>query len=335
MHALTRIFFKPWGRAVLGGWVAWGLLAGSVQAQTVPAAWPYKPIKIVVPFPAGGTSDVLARLLGQKLTEAWGQPVVVENRAGASGNLGAEVVAKAAPDGYTLLLMDVGNLAISPALYKLNFQVGTDFAPVSLVAYSPHLLVTSAAVPAQTMAELLAWVKAQKGKVNVAAAAGMGSAPHLAAVMFAQRAGLDWAYVPYKGGSQAMTDLIGAQVDVTFNGMVATYPHVRAGKIKLIAVSSPKRLRALPEVPTIAETLPGFVTGSWQGLLAPAGTPKPIVDKLHAELSRVMQLPEVSERLAVLGAEPLHMSPAQFSDWLSAEIKAMAKVVREGQVSVD
>ena len=303
----------------------------AVMAQ----AWPSKPIKIVVPFPAGGTSDVLARLIGQKLTDAWGQAVVVDNKPGSSGNLGADLVAKAVPDGHTLLLMDVGNLAISPSLYKLPFNVSTDFAPVTMVAYSPHLLVVSSAVPANTPAELVSWVKAQKGKVNFAAAAGMGSATHLAGVMYAQRMGLDWAYVPYKGGSQAMTDLIGAQVDLTFNGMVATYPHVKAGKIKLIAVSSAKRLRALPDVPTVSESVPGFLTGSWQGLLAPAGTPQPIIDKLHAEVTRILAMPDIMERLNTLGAEQSAMTPAQFSEWLSQEMKTTAKVVRDGRVTVD
>lgn len=316
-------------------WAVFFLVLSGFHLQATAQTWPAKPIKIVVPFPAGGTSDVLARLIGQKLTDAWGQAVVVDNKPGSSGNLGADLVAKAPPDGYTLLLMDVGNLAISPSLYKLPFNVATDFAPVTMVAYSPHLLVTSSAVPANTTAELVSWVKAKKGKVNFAAAAGMGSATHLAGVLFAQRMGLDWAYVPYKGGSQAMTDLIGSQVDLTFNGMVATYPHVKAGKIKLIAISSPKRLRSLPDVPTVAESLPGFLTGSWQGLLAPAGTPKPVVDKLYAEVNRILAMPDISERLNGLGAEQGNMNPGQFSEWLSTEMKTMAKVVRDGQVTVD
>jgi tripartite-type tricarboxylate transporter receptor subunit TctC len=229
----------------IGAAALMGLAVWPVAAQT----WPTKPIKIVVPFPAGGTSDVLARLIGQKMSENWGQTVVVENRPGSNGNLGADAVAKSAPDGYTLVLMDVGNLVISPALYKLPFNVEKDFAPVAMVGYSPHLLVVSSKVPANTPAELVAYAKAQNGKLNFAAAAGTGSAPHLAGVVFAQRTGIQWGYVPYKGGAQAMTDLIGGQVDVTFNGMVATYPHVKAGKIKLIALSSAKRHPEMPQVP--------------------------------------------------------------------------------------
>ena len=309
-------------------------------AALVPAAlaqdkWPSKPIRIVVPFPAGGTSDVLARLVGLKLSESLGQTVLVDNKPGSSGNLGADAVAKSAPDGHTLVLMDVGNLAISPSLYKLPFNVASDFAPVAMVAYSPHLLVTSSKVPANTAKELIDWVKAQNGKANFAAAAGMGSATHLAGVLFAQRAGLDWGYVPYKGGAQAMSDLIGGQVDVTFNGMVATYPHVKSGKIKLIAVSSSRRNPTLGDVPTVGETLPGFLTGSWQGLLAPAGTPQPVVDRLNQEIKRIMALPDIKERLQALGADSHDMSPAQFRDWLGNEMKAMAKVVKDGKVTVD
>ncbi len=312
-----------------------GILALTVLPVSAQTAYPAKPIKIVVPFPAGGTSDVLARMLGQKMTESWGQPVVVENKPGSSGNLGADAVAKSAADGHTLVLMDVGNLVISPALFKLPFSVEKDFAPVAMVAYSPHLLAVSTKVPANTPAELVAYAKAQKGKLNYAVAAGMGSASHLAGVMYAQRNGIEWGYVPYKGGAQAITDLIGGQVDVMFNGMVATYPHVKAGKIKLIAISSAKRNAQLPDTPTVAESLPGFLTGSFQGLLAPAGTPKAVIDKLHAEVQRIAALPDVRERLNTLGAEPSAMSPAEFGNWLKAEIPAMAKIVKDEKITVE
>ena len=310
------------------------LLSASVHAQTA-ATFPSKPIKIVVPFPAGGTSDVLARIFGQKITENWGQPVVIENRPGASGNLGADQVAKSAPDGYTLVLMDVGNLVISPALFKLPFNVMNDFAPVAMVAYSPHLLAVSTKIPANTPTELVAYAKAQKGKLNYAVAAGMGSASHLAGVTYAQRNGIEWGYVPYKGGAQAITDLVGGQVDVMFNGMVATYPQVKAGKIKLIAVSSLTRNPQMPDTPTVAESLPGFLTGSFQGLLAPAGTPKAVVDKLHAEIKRIAAIPEIKERLTTLGAEPSAMTPDQFSQWMRTEIPAMAKIVKDEKITVE
>jgi len=310
---------------------ACALMAQGALAQ----AYPSKPIKIIVPFPAGGTSDVLARLVGQKMSESLGQPVLVENKPGQSGNMGADFVAKAPADGYTLVLMDVGNLAIAPSLYKLPFNVDKDFAPVAMVGYSPHLLVTSGNVPAKNTAELIAWAKAQKGKVNFAAAGGMGSATHLAGVVFAKRAGIEWAYVPYKGGAQAMTDLVGGQVDVTFNGMVATWPHVKAGKLKLMAVSGARRNSQLADTPTVAETLPGFLTGSWQGLLAPTGTPKAVIDRLHAEVVRITALPDVRERMTTLGAEPVAMSPAEFDKWLNTEVAAMGKIVRDEKITVD
>ncbi len=322
----------PFRRQLLAAALALPLAGTAALAQ---GAYPSKPIKIVVPFPAGGTSDVLARLIGVKLSESLGQPVVVDNRAGSGGNIGADQVAKSPADGYTLLLMDVGNLAIAPSLYKLPFNVLNDFTPVHMVAYSPHLLVTSTKVPANTVAELVAYAKGKDVRLSYAAAAGMGSATHLAGVVFARRNGIDWNYVPYKGGAQAMTDLLGGHIDVTFNGMVATYPHVKAGKIKLIALSSAKRNSVLPNVPTVAETLPGFLTGSWQGLLAPAGTPKAIVDKLHAEVTRIVALPDVQEKLVSLGAEPAQMSSAEFGNWLKAEVPAMAKIVRDEKITVE
>ena len=322
----------PFRRQLLVAALALPLASTAAFAQ---ASYPSKPVKIVVPFPPGGTSDVLARLIGVKLGEALGQPVLVENRAGSGGNIGADQVAKSPADGYTLLLMDVGNLAIAPSLYKLPFNVLNDFAPVHMVAYSPHLLVTSNKVPANTVAELVAYAKGKDVRLSYAAAAGMGSATHLAGVVFARRNGIDWNYVPYKGGAQAMTDLLGGHIDVTFNGMVATYPHVKAGKIKLIALSSAKRNSVLPNVPTVAETMPGFLTGSWQGLLAPAGTPKAIVDKLHAEVTRIVALPDVQEKLVSLGAEPAQMSSAEFGNWLKAEVPAMAKIVRDEKITVE
>jgi tripartite-type tricarboxylate transporter receptor subunit TctC len=325
-------------RAAMLGCLSVAILSGLVVAPLALAqssVFPNKPIKIVVPFPPGGTSDVLARLIGQKMGESFGQTVLIENKPGANGNLGADSVAKSAPDGYTLVLMDVGNLAISPALYKLPFNVTNDFAPVAMVAYSPHLLVVSTQVPAKNTKELVEWVKSKNGKVNFAAAAGLGSAPHLAGVLFAQRTGIEWGYVPYKGGAQALTDLAAGTVDVTFNGMVATFPHVKSGKIKLIAASSANKMSVLGDAPTVGETVPDFVTGSWQGLLAPANTPKQVIDKLHTEIQRIFALPDVRERLNTLGAESNNMSPQQFRQWLANEMKVMEKVVKDGKVTVE
>ena len=284
-----------------------------------PANYPNKPIHIVVPFPAGGTSDVLARLIGQKLSEDWG-----------------EIVARSAPDGYTLVLMDVGTLSISQTLYpNLSFNVLKDFAPITMIAYSPHLLVASNKMPFNTVPELIAYAKKNPGKLNFASAAGSGSANHLAGIVFAKQSGIEWAYIPYKGGAQAITDLGAGQVDLTFNGMTATYPHVKSGLIKLLAVSSPKRLSSLPSTPTVAEALPGFLTGSWQGLLAPAGTPSLIIDKLNAEVLKIMKMPEVREALKTAGADPAPMTPQEFSRWLQNEVQSSAKVIKENNVKLD
>jgi tripartite-type tricarboxylate transporter receptor subunit TctC len=314
-----------------------GLLGTShANAQDAAAGYPKKPIRIIVPFPAGGTSDVLARMVGQKLNAAWGQPVIVENRAGANGNIGADLVAKSEADGYTLLLMDVGNLAISPTLYpKLPFSPTANLTPVTLLAYSPHLLVTYPGLPVKSVNELISYSKAQKGKVNFAAAAGTGSATHLAGVLFARQTGLEWNYIPYKGGAQAITDLVGGQVDLTMNGMVATYPHVKDGKLRLLAVSSAKRLPQLPDVPTVGETIPGFVSGSWQGVMAPAGVPPAIVNKLNAEMARIVKMPDVREKMAAQGAEPQTNTPEEFGAWFKAEIAQWGKVIADAQIKLE
>src|SRR3982751_248223 len=234
------------------------LLATSTLAQQ----WPSKPIKVIVPYPAGGTSDILARAIGPGLTAATGPPVVIENKPGAT------FVAKSPPDGYTLLLADIGSLAISPSVFTtLPFDPVKDFAPVIMVAYSPHLLVVHPSVPAKDAKELIALAKAKPDTLNFAVS-GIGGANHLAGIDFAQRAGIKWTYVPYKGGSQALTDMVGGQSNVMFNGMLATYPFVKDGKLKALAISSAKRFPAVPDIPTVAESgMPGFETGSYQGIV--------------------------------------------------------------------
>jgi tripartite-type tricarboxylate transporter receptor subunit TctC len=309
-----------------------------VLAATVAQAQPYptKAIRIIVPYPAGGTSDILARSVGQKLTEAWGQPVVVENKPGANGNVGAEMVAKSAPDGYTLLLADIGSLAISPSVYPtLPFDPVKDFAPVTMVAYSPHILVVHPSVPVSSVSELVAMAKAKPGKLNFAIS-GLGGAPHLAGVDFALRTGIDWVYIPYKGGAQAIADVAGGQADVTLNGMLATYPLVKGDKLKLLAVSSAKRMSAIPDVPTIAESgVPGFESGSWQGVIAPAGTPREIVAKLNSEIVRIVSMPEMRDNLSKQGAEVRTSAPAEFATFIRDEKAKWAKVVKDANVKID
>lgn len=298
----------------------------TVHAQ----AWPTKPIKIIVPYPPGGTSDILARAVGQKLQEAWGQTVIVENKPGATGNIGADFVAKSPPDGYTVLLADIGSLAIAPSVVAtLPFDPVKDFAPVVMVAYSPHLLVVHPSVPAKDAKELIALAKARPDSLNFAVS-GIGGANHLAGIEFAQRAAIKWTYIPYKGGAQAITDMVGGQAQVMFNGMLATYPFVKDGKLKALAISSAKRFSAAPDIPTVAESgLAGFETGSWQGIVAPAGTPPEVVRKMHATVMQILAAAEMKDRLDKAGAEVRAMSPEQFGGFIRAERDRWAKVVKE------
>ena len=307
-----------------------------VAAHTHAQTYPSKPIHIIVPYPAGGTSDILARTIGQRLSESLGQPVIVENKPGANGNVGAELVAKGAPDGHTLLLADIGALAISPSVYPtLPFDPAKDFAPVTMVAYSPHILVVHPSVPANSVKELLDLAKSKPGKLNFAIS-GVGGAPHLAGVDFAMRSGIDWTYIPYKGGAQAIADVAGGQADVTLNGMLATYPLVQGGKLKLLAVSSAKRVASIPDVPTIAESgLPGFETGSWQGVVAPAHTPRDVVAKLNAEILKIVNAPDMRDRLGKQGADVRTNTPDEFAAFIRTEKAKWAKVVKDANIKVE
>jgi tripartite-type tricarboxylate transporter receptor subunit TctC len=306
------------------------------SASALGQGYPTKPIHIVVPYTPGGTSDILARVIGQKITDAWGQPVVVENKPGANGNVGADVVAKAPADGYTVLLTDIGGLCISASVYPaLPFDPAKDFAPVVLISYSPHVLGVHPSVRASTVKELVALAKSQPGGLSFATA-GVGSAPHLAGVEFAMRTGVQWTYVPYKGGSQALSDVVAGHANVLFNGMLPTYPFVTGGKLRAIAVSSAKRTAAAPDLPTVAESgLPGFETGSWQGVLAPAGTPRDVVQKLNAELRRILAMPDVKERLVAQGTEVRADTPESLAAFMRAEIARWAKVVKQVGLKIE
>jgi tripartite-type tricarboxylate transporter receptor subunit TctC len=307
-------------------------LAGAALAQPYPS----KPVKIIVPYPPGGTSDILARSVGQKLTESLGQTFVVETKPGATGNIGADFVAKSPPDGYTLLLADIGSLAIAPSVSSsLPFDPVKDFAPVVMVAYSPHVLAVHPSVPANNVKELVALLKAKPDSLNFAVS-GVGGANHLAGIDFAQRAGVKWTYVPYKGGSQAITDVMAGHAQVLFNGMLATYPTVKDGKLKAIALSSAKRFSGAPDIPTVAESgYPGFETGSWQGIVAPAGTPPEIVRKLHDAVTAVLASPEMKEKLISSGAEIRPQSSDQFGAFIRDEKVRWARVVKESGAKFD
>jgi tripartite-type tricarboxylate transporter receptor subunit TctC len=305
--------------------------AAAAQAQ-----YPNKPIKFVVPYPPGGTSDILARAVGQKLQDAWGQPIIVENKPGATGNIGADFVAKSPPDGYTLLLADIGSLAIAPSVAtSLPFDPVKDFAPVIMVAYSPHILATHPSVAAKDVKELIALAKAKPDSLNFAVS-GIGGANHLAGIDFAMRSGIKWTYIPYKGGSQAIADLMGGQAQVMFNGMLATYPAVKDGKLKALAISSEKRFPAAPDLPTVAESgFPGFETGSFQGIVAPANTPKEIVTALHTAITKILNTPEMRDRLEKAGAEVRPQTPEQFGQFIASEKARWAKVVKESGAKFD
>ena len=302
------------------------LVAAGAAAQTYPG----KPIRLIVPYAAGGTSDILARQIGPKLTEAWGQPVVIENRTGANGNVGADFVAKSAPDGYTLLITDLGGLVISASVYPaLPFNPSKDFSPVVMVSYSPHVLAVHTSVPANNVKELIELAKAQPGKLNFAVS-GIGGAPQLAGIEFAQRAGVKWTYIPYKGGSDAVAAVAAGQANVLFNGMLATWPTVQGGRLRALAISSAQRVPTAPDTPTVAEQgMPGFETGSFQGVVGPVGIPRDIVARLNGELIKVLNSAEMKERFAKQGTEVRTGTPDSLAEWLRAEQARWAKVVKE------
>ncbi len=291
------------------------------------------PVRIVVPFTAGGSSDIIARAISNPLAEALGTTVIVDNKVGANGNIGADLVAKSPADGHTLLLCDVRALAISPAVYtKLPFDPSRDLQGVAMLAYSPHLLVVHPSVPANNLTEL---IELSKRKPLSFAVTALGSAPHLAGVQLQERTQGKWEYVPYKGGSQAINDTIAGQTDILINGMLATLPFVQAKRLKILAVSKPTRVALLPGVPTIAETLPGFESGTWQGVMAPKGMPAPVLARISTELLRVIRLPAVREQLVAQGAEVSTMAPPDIARFFEVERKNWAAVVAKAGVKLD
>jgi tripartite-type tricarboxylate transporter receptor subunit TctC len=310
-------------------------LLASTTAIAQPAAYPTKPIRIVVAYTPAGATDILARTIGQKLTEAWGQAVIIDNRPGANGNIGTEYAAKATPDGYTLLMVTAGTHGINPGLYrKLGFDAVKDFAPVSLVAMVPNVFVVNNAVPTKDLKEFIAYAKANQGKLNYGSP-GNGSTAHLSMELFKSMTGIQMVHVPYKGSAGVLADLIGGQIVVTMDNMPPYVPQVKAGKIRALAVSPARRSPALPDVPTVAEAgVPGYDSGAWFGLVAPANTPKDLVDKLSREIARILKLPDVSARLADLGAEAVGSTPEQFFAHIKAEIAKWAKVIRDANVEL-
>jgi tripartite-type tricarboxylate transporter receptor subunit TctC len=298
--------------------------------------YPLRPIRFIVPFPPGGGNDTMARTIGNKLAAALGQQFVVDNRAGAGGVIGAETAAHAAPDGYTLFLGGVASHGIVPNLQpKLGYDPVRDFAPISLIASAPLILVVHPSVAAKSVKELVQLAKAKPGQLNFASN-GTGGSSHLAAELFKMMTGTDMVHVPYKGLSPALTDLLSGQVQLMFSSTVAILPQVRSGRLRPLGMTSAKRSSAMPEVPTVAEAgVPGYETASWYGVLAPAGTPKPIVDRLNKEIVKGVQMPDVRERLTNEGADPVGGSPAEFSAHIKRELARWAQVIKQAKVKTD
>jgi len=303
----------------------------SAQAPT----YPDKPIRIVVPFPVGGVADTFGREIGRKLTEAWAQPVVIDNRPGAGGNIGADIVAKSPPDGYTLVIGNIGTHAVNVSLLPtMPFDTIKDFTPIIHILDAEGLLVVNPSIAATTVPELIALARAQPGKLSYGSA-GLGTTSHLAGEMFKSMTKVDIVHVPYKGNVPAITDLLGGQTSMIFATMPTVLPHVRAGKLRALAVLGTARALALTEVPTVAESVPGFEVSNWIGLFGPASMPPVIVVRLNAEIQKVMQSPEIQKRLESEGAKFIPITPEQFAAFQKAELAKWAKTIKDANIKVD
>ncbi len=312
-----------------------GALAGAVGGAFAQSNYPIKPIRLIVPFPPAGAADILSRTIGPKLGEALGQQVVIDNRTGAGGNIAADIVAKAQPDGYTLLMGFVGTHGINTSLYsKLSYDAVKDFAPVTLTAASTLILVSHPSLPVKSVKDLIALAKSKPGQLNFASP-GSGTPQHLGGELLKRMAGVDMLHIPYKGAGPILADLLGGQVSLAYISMPAALPHIKSEKLRALGVTSSKRSAVAPDVPTIAESLPGYEVDNWYGALAPAGTPREIVNKLNGAIAKVLQLPDVKERLAGQGFETLSSTPAQFAAYIKSEIVKWAQVIKESGARVD
>jgi tripartite-type tricarboxylate transporter receptor subunit TctC len=329
VHVLRRVIIAA---------IAW-VLAGGVSFAPQPAcaqAYPTKPIRLVVPFPPGGSLDVVARAIGQKLTEAWGQPVVIDNRPGAGGNIGADLVAKSAPDGYTILEGALSTHAVNVSLYsKMPYDPVRDFAPITLVAITPNVLVLNPSFPANSVPELIAYAKAHPGGLSFGSGSN-GSAGHLAGELFKTETGVDMVHIPYKGGAPALQALLAGDTQLMFDNLANSTPQLKAGRLKALAVTTARRSALAPELPTLAEMgLPGFDIYTWWGFMAPAGTPNEIIAKWNAEVTRILATPEMKAVFAQQGAEPAPTTPEQFAALIRSEIPKYAKIVKDSGAKVD
>lgn len=317
-------------------YLALATLYFGAQAHAAEPAFPTRPIRFIVPNAAGGSTDLVARSVAQKVAESFGQQIVVDNRPGSGGIIGTELVAKAAPDGYTLLMGTIGNLAISPHLYrKLTYDPVRDFAPITQLASAAYMLVTHPSLPVKNVRELVALARAKPGQMSYASA-GSGTGSHLSAELFRSAAKVDLLHVPYKGGTPALTDVIAGHVQIMFNGIPSSMPHLKTGRIRALAVTTSTRSPAAPELMTMAEAgYPGAESTSWTGVLAPAGTPATVIARLNTEFVRALRSPEVSARLSADGAVPVGSSAADFAAYLRSELVKWGKVVRESRATVN
>jgi tripartite-type tricarboxylate transporter receptor subunit TctC len=309
------------------------LTCANAQAQST---YPTKPIKFIVPYPAGGPLDTVARLTGQKLSERLGQPVIVENKPGAGGNLGAEAVAKSTPDGYTILMGAVATHAINPTLYKkMPYDAQRDFQPVTLLVSTPNVLVVNPSVKANTVKEFIALAKAEPNKMNFGSGSS-GSAGHLAGELFKSVAAVEITHVPYKGGAPAMTDLLAGQIELMFDNLANSMPNIKSGKLRALAVTTAKRSSFAPDLPTVAESgLPGFDISTWFGILVPAGTPKEIVSKLNEEFNRAIRSADIKEKLDAMGADAVGTTPEAFAAYIKTEAAKYAEVIKKSGAQVN
>ncbi|MEY2780485.1 MAG: hypothetical protein RL307_189 [Pseudomonadota bacterium] len=326
MHKLVEKVARNWLKKPLV-WISSLVLGASVSLQVQAQNWPTKPIKLVVTFPSGGAPDILARLFAEKAQ--LGQAIVVDNKPGAGGNIGADAVAKSAADGYTLVLGTVGTHAINGALYeKMPYDMVKNFAPVSLIASAPNLLVVNNTLPVKTVPEFIAYLKANPNKLSFGSP-GVGTSVHVSGELFKSMTGTQMTHVPYKGRQFAIPDLVGGSIQLMFDNMPSALPMAKEGRIRAIAVTTAKRSSAAPEIPTIAETIPGFEATTWFAMFAPHGTPRPIVDKLNAEVIKVFRMPDVAEKLKTLGLEAVLSSPEELASYQASEIVKWTKVVKE------
>lgn len=315
--------------------VAFGLIAGFAMQAVVAQPYPAKPVKLVVTYPPGGSSDLMARILGQKLSELWGQPVIVESKPGAAGSIGMDYAAHQPPDGYSFVIGNLGPVTVNPLLSKVPYDIERDFVAVSLISTGPNILVVNPATPVKTLEELVAYARANPGKVNFGSS-GAGSVAHLSGEMFKNIAKLDITHIAYKGGILSVQDLVAGHVQMVFSDALPAMQFIKSGRLRALAITGPERSPSMAEIPTCAESgMPGLVAVNWWGVLLPAGTPRAIVQKFHADIVKVMKDADLKERFAQLGVDAVSSSPEEFSAFMRAEAIKYAKLIKEADIKID